>query len=81
MATACGAYATAVVLSGGGHDGATGASAINHFGGTVLATSEATSRHFSMPHATIERDIALGHVVALDDMADRIGEIVDAPRL
>jgi two-component system chemotaxis response regulator CheB len=81
MATACGAHATAVVLSGGGHDGATGASAIHRFGGTVLATSEATSTHFSMPHATIDRDRALGQVVALDDMADLIVEIVNASRL
>jgi two-component system chemotaxis response regulator CheB len=81
MAIACGARATAVVLSGGGHDGATGASAIHHFGGTVLATSEATSTYFSMPQATIERGDALGRIVALNDMADCIGEIVDARRL
>jgi two-component system chemotaxis response regulator CheB len=67
-----------VVLSGGGHDAATGASAIHHFGGTVLASSEATSTHFSMPLATIERDGALDEIVALSDMADHLVTLVDA---
>ena len=70
LATACGPLATAVVLSGGGHDGATGATAIHRLGGTVIASSEATSAHFAMPQATIERDHAVDHIVELNDIAD-----------
>jgi two-component system chemotaxis response regulator CheB len=79
LATACGPRATAVVLSGGGHDGATGASAIHQFGGTVLASSEASSTNFSMPRATIERDI--DQIVALDEIAGLLSSLVTAPRL
>jgi two-component system, chemotaxis family, protein-glutamate methylesterase/glutaminase len=76
LAIACGPRATAVVLSGGGHDGATGATAVHHFGGTVLASNEASSTHFSMPQATIERDSAIDQIVALDDIGDVLASMV-----
>jgi two-component system, chemotaxis family, protein-glutamate methylesterase/glutaminase len=69
LATTCGPCATAVVLSGRGHDGATGASAIRHFGGAVVASSEASSEYFSMPQAAIERDPAIDQIVELSDVA------------
>jgi two-component system chemotaxis response regulator CheB len=69
-----------VVLSGGGHDGATGASAIHRFGGTVLASSEATSTHFSMPQATIDRETVIDEIVALSDFGDLLASMVNAPR-
>jgi two-component system, chemotaxis family, protein-glutamate methylesterase/glutaminase len=75
LAIACGPRATAVVLSGGGHDGATGATAVHDFGGTVLASDEATSTEFSMPLATIQRDGAIDHIVALDDIAGVLASI------
>ncbi|MEA2169643.1 MAG: two-component system, chemotaxis family, protein-glutamate methylesterase/glutaminase [Solirubrobacteraceae bacterium] len=78
LATALGSQAIAVVLSGGGHDGATGATAINACGGTVIATDEASSMMFSMPRATIRRDDAVDHVVALDDVADLLVELTAA---
>jgi two-component system chemotaxis response regulator CheB len=78
LATACGPHATAVVLSGGGHDGATGATAIHHFGGSVLASSEATSTYFEMPQATIERLGVLEEVAELDDLAGLLTTIVNA---
>jgi two-component system, chemotaxis family, protein-glutamate methylesterase/glutaminase len=81
LATACGPRATAVVLSGTGHDGATGATAVHRFGGTVLASTEATSTRFSMPQATIERDDAIDHVVAVDDIADLLASLVAARTL
>jgi two-component system, chemotaxis family, protein-glutamate methylesterase/glutaminase len=81
LATACGPLATAVVLSGAGHDGATGASAIHRFRGTVLASSEASSEYFSMPQATIERERALDYVVPLDEIADLLVSIVAVPKL
>jgi two-component system, chemotaxis family, protein-glutamate methylesterase/glutaminase len=37
LATACRPRAAAVVLSGGGHAGATGATAIHRLGGTMIA--------------------------------------------
>lgn len=81
LATACGPRATAVVLSGGGHDGATGATAVHRFGGTVLASSEASSTNFSMPQATIERDTAIDQVVALQEMPALLASLVTPPRL
>jgi len=78
LAVAVGGRAIAVVLSGGGHDGATGATAIHAFGGTVLATDEPSSREFSMPLAAIKRDDAVDDIVALDDVADRLIELVGA---
>ena len=80
LAVAAGPRATAAVLSGGGHDGATGATAIHAFGGTVLATDEASSALFSMPRATIERDNAVDHVVPLDELAGVLVELLAAPR-
>lgn len=81
LAVACGRSATAVVLSGHGHDAATGATAIHRFGGTVLASNEASSEYFSMPEATITRDTAIDQVVALDEIAALLASIVAAPRL
>ena len=76
LATALGERAVAVVLSGGGHDGATGATAVHVCGGTVVATDEATSETYSMPLATIERDDAIDHVVALDEVAPLLCSLV-----
>jgi two-component system chemotaxis response regulator CheB len=81
LATAAGPRAIAVVLSGGGHDGATGATAIHAFGGTVVATDEASSSSFAMPEAAIGRDDAVDHVVALDDVAALLASLVGAPTL
>lgn len=80
LATACGPRATAVVLSGGGHDGATGATAIHHFGGTVLASDQATSTHFAMPQATIERENAVDQIVPLNDIAGVLTSIASGTR-
>jgi two-component system chemotaxis response regulator CheB len=66
LAIAAGPRAIAVVLSGKGHDGATGATAVHRFGGKVLATDEASSTFFAMPSAAIERYRVMDHVVDLD---------------
>src|SRR3954447_22241431 len=81
LAVACGPDATAVVLSGGGHDGATGATAIHDFGGPVLASDEPSSTNFSMPRATIERDSTIDHVVPLPEIARLLASIASAPEL
>lgn len=77
LATACGPLAIAAVLSGGGHDGATGATAIHRFGGTVIACSAATSEHVAMPQAAIARADVVDRVVELDQIADALSAIVD----
>jgi two-component system chemotaxis response regulator CheB len=69
LALAVGPRAVAVVLSGTGRDGATGASAVHRFGGTVIAADEASSAHFGMPGETIGRDDAVDHVLPVDDIA------------
>jgi two-component system, chemotaxis family, protein-glutamate methylesterase/glutaminase len=78
LATAVGPSAIAVVLSGGGHDGATGATAVHRYGGTVVASDAASSESFSMPLATIERDHAVDHVVDLDAIPALLTELVAA---
>jgi two-component system chemotaxis response regulator CheB len=70
----------AVVLTGSGNDGATGATAVHRFGGTVIASSPQTSTYAAMPRATIERDHAVDHVVALDDIAGLLLVLTSAPR-
>lgn len=69
LALSIGSQAIAVVLSGRGVDGATGATAVHRFGGQVIASDAATSTVFAMPEATITRDKAIDHVLAVDDIA------------
>jgi two-component system, chemotaxis family, protein-glutamate methylesterase/glutaminase len=77
LALAAGESAIAVVMTGGGQDGATGATAIHKHGGTVLATDKQTSRLFSMPSATIERDAIGPDVVPVDRVAEALVQLVD----
>jgi two-component system, chemotaxis family, protein-glutamate methylesterase/glutaminase len=80
LATAAGSRAIAVVLSGGGHDGATGATAVHVCGGTVVATDEASSESYSMPLAAIEREDAVDHIVSLDQVPGTLTALVGAAR-
>jgi two-component system chemotaxis response regulator CheB len=66
----------AVILSGSGHDGATGATAMHALGGTVIAASAESSAHFAMPRAAIERDEVVDHVVPVDDIAGLLNALV-----
>jgi two-component system chemotaxis response regulator CheB len=81
LAIAARSRAIAVVLSGHGHDGATGATAIHRFGGTVLATDQSSSRSFSMPSATIERDHAIDHIVDLVEVPALLTALITATKL
>jgi two-component system chemotaxis response regulator CheB len=76
LATAVAARALAVVLSGGGHDGATGATAVHVCGGVVIATDEKSSRSYSMPLAAIQRGDAVDHIVSLDEVAGLLVALV-----
>ena len=78
LATTCGPRATAVVLSGLGHDGATGATAIHYFGGTVIASNEVSSEEFSMPQATIERNSPIDEIVAVREIPELLKALVAA---
>ncbi|MEU4689963.1 chemotaxis protein CheB [Actinoplanes sp. NPDC023714] len=69
MAIAAAGKAIAVVLSGYGNDGATGAAVIHHLGGTVIAGDKSTSPVFAMPNAAISRDEIVDHVVPVNTIA------------
>jgi two-component system chemotaxis response regulator CheB len=76
LAMAAAEQAVAVVLSGKGHDAATGATVIHKRGGTVITTDEETSAHFSMPAATIARDQIVNAIVPVPELAQRLIELV-----
>jgi two-component system, chemotaxis family, protein-glutamate methylesterase/glutaminase len=73
LAVAVGPDAIAVVLTGLGHDGAAGATAIKRLGGTLIASSIATSQEASMPEAAIDTGL-VDHVLPLDDIGAALAE-------
>jgi two-component system chemotaxis response regulator CheB len=79
LALAAGSRVIAVTLSGDGKDAATGATAVHHFGGTVIVTSPETSTWQSMPGATMDRDHITDHVVPLDDLAGLLLALTTTP--
>ena len=81
LALAVGPGAIAVVLSGHGNDGATGATAVDRFGGVVITSDELSSEVFTMPRATITRDRIADHVVPLDDVPGLLVALTTAPVL
>ena len=81
LATGVGRRAVAVVLTGAGHDAATGATAIHHFGGFMITSDARTSQHFSMPRATINRDDAVDLVLPLDKIGDTIHQLATTPTI
>src|SRR3954452_4100214 len=78
LAVAVGPDAIAVVLTGFGHDGAAGATAIKRLGGMLIASSLATSQASSMPEAAIDTGV-VDHVLALDDMGAAVARLVNRP--
>jgi two-component system chemotaxis response regulator CheB len=73
----------AVILSGGGNDGATGATAVHDFGGLVVASDKESSAYFSMPEAAIGRDDAVDFVLPVAEIAPLLVKLVaqlSAPR-
>jgi two-component system chemotaxis response regulator CheB len=78
LALSLGSQAVAVVLSGDGTDGATGATAVHHLGGVVIAADEASSKAYGMPKAVIDRDHAVDQVLSVDAIADELIAIVAA---
>ena len=64
----------AIVLSGGGSDGAVGAKAVKEAGGLVLVQDPHEAAHEGMPRAIIESGIA-DLVLPVREIATRLGEL------
>jgi two-component system chemotaxis response regulator CheB len=80
VADICGDSAVGVLLTGMGADGARGLKQLHDAGAATIAQDEETSTVFGMPRAAIELG-AVDRVVAIDDVAAAIGEMVmSAPR-
>jgi two-component system chemotaxis response regulator CheB len=75
VAAAYGERALAVVLTGSGHDGAMGVTAIKQRGGTVVAQDEASSEFFGMPSAAIKTG-AVDFILPLDDIPAKVVSLV-----
>jgi two-component system, chemotaxis family, protein-glutamate methylesterase/glutaminase len=70
----------AVILSGGGSDGATGAVAVHEFGGTVIAADQVSSAYFGMPGAAIGRDGAVDQVLPVGEIPALLISLTRATR-
>jgi two-component system chemotaxis response regulator CheB len=68
IAGSFGARAVAVVLTGTGHDGATGAQAVRQAGGRVIVQDESTSEFFGMPKSAIDAG-QVDQILPLDQIA------------
>jgi two-component system, chemotaxis family, protein-glutamate methylesterase/glutaminase len=75
VARTCGKSAVGVLLTGMGADGAQGLKRLHDAGAATIAQDEETSTVFGMPRAAIELG-AVDRVVAIDDMAAAISEMV-----
>lgn len=64
----------AIILSGGGSDGAVGAKAVKEAGGLVLVQDPREAAHEGMPSAVIAADIA-DVVLPVRELAARLGEL------
>ncbi len=68
IAESFGPRAVAVVLTGTGHDGATGAQAVKQAGGRVIVQDESTSEFFGMPKSAIDAG-QVDQILPLDQIA------------
>lgn len=74
-ASAFGARALGVILTGNGRDGADGALAIHRAGGVVIAQDKASCEFFSMPSAAIEIG-GVTYVLPIESIAPALRRLV-----
>lgn len=75
VASSAGSGATAVVLTGMGHDGGRGTALVGAAGGLAIAQDEATSAIYGMPRAAKEAGADL--VLPLDQIGDVLAALVE----
>jgi two-component system chemotaxis response regulator CheB len=75
IAGSFGARAIAVVLTGTGHDGATGAQAVKLAGGTVIVQNESTSEFFGMPKSAMDAG-QVDMILPLDEIAPALEALI-----
>lgn len=75
LATSFGPKAIAVVLTGTGRDGASGAQAVKRAGGTVIVQDEATSEFFGMPGAAIHAGM-VDQILPLDAIGPALQAVI-----
>jgi two-component system chemotaxis response regulator CheB len=75
IAGSFGPRAIAVVLTGTGHDGASGAQAVKRAGGVVIVQDEATSEFFGMPGAAIGAG-EVDQILPLDQIAPALEKLI-----
>ena len=75
VAAAYGERAIAVVLTGTGHDGSMGVTAVKKRHGTVIVQDEGSSEFFGMPSAAIKTG-AVDFILALDEIPGALQTLV-----
>jgi two-component system chemotaxis response regulator CheB len=76
VAQGYGKHAIAVILSGGGSDGARGLQAVRRAGGRTIVQAPSDARIPSMPTAALARD-GIDFVLNLEDIGPRVVELVE----
>jgi two-component system chemotaxis response regulator CheB len=74
VASAFGANAIGIILTGMGDDGVDGAAEMVAAGAHIMAQDEATSAIFGMPKAAIDRHLA-GEILSPEEMATRLTKL------
>src|SRR3569833_1883449 len=67
----------AVILTGGGSDGAVGVKAVKEAGGIILVQDPAEAEHSSMPGAAIATE-AVDFILPVKQLAEQLGELIAA---
>jgi two-component system chemotaxis response regulator CheB len=78
LAGSFGSRAVAVVLTGTGHDGATGAQAVKLAGGTVIVQDESTSEFFGMPKSAMDAG-QVDMILPLEAIAPALESLIGGP--